>query len=133
MTKSAAPTPKKAPNRAGGVRNTVRKKPIVQVKRNRRRKKPRLKIVPPRHVPKDAWASRPPEALARARARQKTLTRNQVFEIQSESCPKAYTVTCDAEGAWSCTCPDYVFRHGTLQCQYAFYCKHIAVCMDKFL
>ena len=45
----------------------------------------------------------------------KQLSQNR-FEIPSQSKDLNYIVTCYAN-SWSCTCPDYQFRHGT--------CKHI--------
>lgn len=100
--------------------------------RKKKRGKPRMKILAPRHVSKTVWATRPVSELAKAKAKLKSLACNKKFTVPSASSEgKVYQVVCAEDGAWSCACPDFKFRHSTDRCQYGFYCKHIAVCIDK--
>jgi len=134
MTKAARTTPKRLSKKVVQALKTIRKQVRVKKKRHRAKKKPRLPILNARHVSKKVWATRPPSELAAARAKLMGLTRDQTFTVASaSSAGKTYVVSCDAKGAWSCSCPDYVYRHATLKCHYGFYCKHIAACSDTFL
>ena len=134
MPKTSDSTPKKSAATTGKELRTVRRP--IKIKKNPRRrpKPPRMKILGPHHLTKAQWAERSAEELSAAKSNQKSLTRDAEFSIESaQGGGKSYTVRCDAEGSWSCECPDYVYRYATFQCQYGFYCKHIAVCMDRFL
>lgn len=98
------------------------------------RKKPRLKIIPPRHIGKDIWARLSLEELDQAKQKQRTIARDKTFRVPSTSASdKTYDVVCDSEGAWTCTCPDFVYRSAANQSRYGFYCKHVSDCIDKVL
>lgn len=130
MTKTViATTPGTLSKAVAKALKTTRKE--ARVRKKKRRKVP-MKILPPRHVSRSLWATRSREDFVAAKAKLKSLAQNKKFTVPSESCEgKAYQIVCDDSGAWTCTCPDYKCRHSTDGCRYAFYCKHIAVCIDK--
>ena len=123
-------TPEKLPKVLSKALKTIRR----EARARKKRRRPRLPILATRHITKKEWQTRTAAELSAAREKLMSLTSDQTFVIESASSEgKTYDVTCDSDGAWSCTCPDYKFRHSKLQCQYGFYCKHIAVCVDKFM
>jgi len=98
------------------------------------RKKPRLKIIPPRHIVKDIWARLSLEELVQAQKNQRAITHDQSFRVPSKSASdKTYDVLCDSTGVWTCTCPDFMYKSATNQARYGFYCKHVADCIDKVI
>ena len=94
----------------------------------------RLKIIPPRHIEKTTLALISPVEIVQAQKNQRTIARDKTFRVPSTSASdKVYNVICDSEGAWTCTCPDFMYRSATNQARYGFYCKHVADCIDKVL
>ncbi len=74
------------------------------------------------------------EELVQAKQKQCAITHNQSFQVPStHTLDKTYNVVCDAEGVWTCTCPDFMYRSTSNRAHYGFYCKHVADCIDKVL
>jgi len=103
------------------------------VRRSVRRTVP-LRIVPPRHLIKSIWANRTAEQLEQAKKIQRTYCCNQTFQVQSATTMgREYEISCGSDGAWTCTCGDFMYRSSKNQSHYGFYCKHIAKCIDIVL
>jgi len=106
------------------IRKTTPKKP----------KKVPLKIIPPRHLLKASWKLMAPEKLQEAREKQRAIAKDKSYRVASKSMSdKIYDVVCDSDGAWTCTCADFMYRSANNESYYGFYCKHVASCIDKVL